>query len=126
MPTPRKAASELERSGSFDAMPSRRRKDFISTDGLGDCPISFTPEQAEVWHEITSGVPAGVLTSQDRHIVEIASSLMLRFRTTGLKAAETSLLVTCIARLGGTPYDRSKLSQTTGVTEGENPFEQFA
>jgi hypothetical protein len=125
MPALKKSSFLLEASGAFDKNVARRRVDAETSGPVGDCPVHFTAEQAEVWNEIIANVPEGTLRNADRHIVEIVATLMLKFRTTGTKAAELSLLVSCLSKLGCSPYDRSKVAQTTVLNEAENPFKQF-
>jgi hypothetical protein len=125
MPAFKKSSFLLEASGAFDKNANRRRIDAETSGPLGNSPAHFSPEQAEIWNEIVTNVPEGTLRNADRHIVEIVSTLMLKFRTTGTKAAELSLLVSCLSKLGCSPYDRSKVAQTTVVNEADNPFKQF-
>jgi hypothetical protein len=110
----RTPTSILERNGAFDHDPQRRadREDEpIPAGPLGDPPETFTPEQAHVWDELAGQAPDGVLTSADRILVEIACRLIARLRANEpLKAAETNQIISCLARMGLTPADRSRIS----------------
>jgi phage terminase small subunit len=105
----------LERSGAFDHDPQRREareNEPVPAGPLGEPPEYLTETQKAIWHELAEQVPAGVLTIADRILVEITVKLIARLRDPNerLKAAETNQIIACLARMGLTPADRSKIS----------------
>lgn len=114
----------LEARGTFIKNPDRRRTDAISEGELGEAPDYFNPDQTQVWNEIKSQLPTGIAKSADRMWVEIASVLMLRFRTEKTHATNISLLMTALARLGMSPIDRSRCAMPV-VKKTSNAFGEF-
>lgn len=64
-----------------------------------------------VWHEIVAAVPDGVLQESDRFVVEVAATILARFREMRgvVSASEVAQLHRALASLGMTPADRSKV-----------------
>jgi hypothetical protein len=121
----------LEITGRLKHDPQRRHeREPIPSGPLGAPPAYFTPALEEIWAELTRETPAGVLTSADRWIVEIACGLMLKFRDVGLipqvgmTGAELTQLIGCLARMGLTPADRSRVGVPT--EREQDAFAQFA
>lgn len=112
----------LELRGSFQHDPQRRRPDEpIPAGDLGQAPRHLTAAQRRVWRELAEIVPPGVLGDSDRWIVEIAARLMAKLRDAGeLGPGQLAQLVGCLARLGMTPADRSRIG--TKPKSPENPF----
>lgn len=50
------------------------------------------------------------LTTADRFLVEIAATLMARYRADTLKSGDVSLLVGALGKIGFSPGERSKLN----------------
>jgi hypothetical protein len=116
-------------NGAFEHDPQRleaREDEPKPTGPLGDPPAYFTEKQAEIWHELAAQVPPGVLTVADRILVEIACKLIARMRDPKdqLKAAETNQIISCLARMGLTPADRSKIAAKP--PDSEKPADTFA
>jgi hypothetical protein len=123
--------SQLEASGAFDHDPQRRADreyEPVPTGPLGDPPEIFDDRQRDVWHELVALVPSGVLFNADRILVEIVCRLIARMRAGEyLKAAETNQIISCLARMGMTPSDRSKLSSPRPNDEqAEDTFTRLA
>jgi hypothetical protein len=119
----------LARNGAFDHDPQRledRQDEPVPTGPLGDPPDYFNDKQIEIWHELASQVPPGVLTVADRILVEITCKLIARMRDPEdqLKAAETNQIISCLARMGLTPADRSKIAAKP--PDSEKPADTFA
>ena len=114
----------LELRGSFQHDPQRRRPaEPVPVGELGQAPRYLTPAQRRVWRELAEIVPPGVLGNSDRWIVEIAARLMAKMREAGeLGPGQLAQLVGCLARLGMTPADRSRIGAKTKAPE--NPFSQ--
>ena len=79
---------------------------------------------ATVAIEAISNAPSGILTSENRWLVEIAARLMARMREDWLTGAELSQLTQCLGRLGWTPVDRSKVPAAKDEVK-EDPFAEF-
>ncbi|MGA6183342.1 hypothetical protein ACPEH1_19775 [Stenotrophomonas sp. NPDC077421] len=119
-----RALAELKGAPKKD--PQRYRKETPTTGkSLGKVPSHLPAQIAEVWKELEKCALPGVLTSADRFIMEVASSLLSEFRANRgeFVAAKYSHLIGCLARLGLTPADRQKLG-TEKTPEG-NPFDEF-
>src|ERR1017187_10224466 len=131
MARPRKPTAELERKGAFKHDPQRRTaraNEPIPTGELGDPPYHLRIAEKRVWSELAALAPPGVMKNSDRLLLEITCGLMAKLRDRnpmrgGLKAAELSLLIQCLGRMGLTPSDRSKI----GIPEQPpaNPFSEF-
>ena len=123
-------------SGAFDHDPQRaeaRENEPIPPGPLGEPPerwriLASSAEsdearilavlQTEAWHELELNVAKNVLTISDRVLVEVYCSLVARHRAGQiLKAAEYNLLLSCLARMGMTPSDRSRLNVPTDEKE---------
>lgn len=120
MPRPRTPTSVLEATGAL-AHDSKRYASRVTepkiTDALGVPPKHLTTSQKKVWKELAATAPAGVLTSADRWIVETAVILMTKIRSSDFSAADIGHLRSCLASLGMTPADRSRVS----VAKQETP-----
>jgi phage terminase small subunit len=112
MARPRTPTSVLELKGSFKNHPERKRPHEPKPEGeLGPAPEHLTDQERATWEEVVRITPARVLTSADRLIVEVTSRLMTKYRADPtFTAAELSKLISCLARLGLTPSDRSKVA----------------
>jgi hypothetical protein len=62
------------------------------------------------------------LTSADKFLVEIAATLMARYRIDELKSGDVSLLIGLLGKIGFSPNERGKLNILEKPTGG---FEQF-
>lgn len=122
-----KQPAELAKlKGADKRNPQRYRKETPKTGkSLGRAPPYLPEEVAAVWKELEKCALPGVLTSSDRFIMEVTSSLLAEFRASRgeFVAAKYSHLIGCLARLGLTPADRQKLG-TEKTPEG-NPFDEF-
>ena len=86
----------LQLSGAFQKDPKRKRSIGPKSDkGLGEPPAYFAEDAALIWAEVQSIVPANVLTSADRFVVELLSRLVAKFRQDWLTAAEMSQMTWC-------------------------------
>lgn len=116
-------------SGAVKKNPARftDRKPAPKPSGdLGKPPKHLSTDERKAWKEIASQVPPGVLANTDRIALEIASRLLVRFRTgLLLKASEVSCLVSLLARFGMTPADRNKI-ETGQPTEPEENKDEWS
>jgi hypothetical protein len=113
MPRPRTPTIVLESRGALAHDAKRyahRASEPKPTDPLGTPPPHLTKEQKKVWKELASTAPPDVLTVCDRWVVEAAVLLMTRVRTGIFNTADIAQLRSCLASLGMTPADRSRVS----------------
>lgn len=123
MPAQRTPTEVLERRGSFDVHPERRRDVGPKNDRpLGPAPARLKGKQLEAWNELVAAAPAGVLTAGDRAIVELAARLLATSWRARLKGGEISQLRGCLASLGLTPADRSRVHAPTKPDAGDDDF----
>lgn len=119
MPRPRTPTPILEATGALTHDSKRyasRTTEPMPTGDLGTPPKHPTTAQKKTWKELAVTAPAGVLTSADRWIVETAVILMTKIRTASFTAADIGHLRSCLASLGMTPADRSRVSVTKQET----------
>jgi|SRR5215472_1418868 len=142
----RKPSAQLERNGSFDKHPERRRAragEPKPVGPLGDVPLCFTTagglseymatRLTAIWNEVVAEAPPGVCTWHDRKHVELICRLLYRVRTGGAKSGDFSRLDTLLGKIGMNPADRSKVNvvasaaATSGDDATENsPFNDLA
>ena len=125
MPAPRKPTHLLEMSGSLAHDPKRyldRANEPIPTDPLGPPPAHFNAAQKKIWSELESTAPKGVLANSDRWVVETACVLMTRVRSDDFTSADIGHLRSCLASLGMTPADRSRVTAVNEPSPTNDPF----
>jgi hypothetical protein len=100
----------LKLRGAFINHPSRGRdREFeprIAT-GLPSPPRYLRSATAAMWLAMRSR--GYWLTSADRFLVEIAASLLARYRSEELKAGDVSQLIGLLGKIGFSPGERSKM-----------------
>lgn len=105
--------AELQRlTGQDKVHPERYGKDVPKSDlPLGDAPDGLTEAAAACWFEISSFAIPGVLTAADRFVMEIAANLLAEYRADppGFAVGKYTHLISCLARFGMSPSDRTKL-----------------
>jgi hypothetical protein len=114
MPTPRKNIEQLKLSGTFQ-MNKKRYEHRLATVPTIQLPVGRPPTHlgaAErlVWAELVRVAHPGLLTRSDRLILEIATKLVIRMRTTDPKTSEVNALMNVLAKLGMTPAARLKMN----------------
>lgn len=133
MSRPRKPTALLELNGAFRKDPKRgraRASEPIPTGPLGDAPKYFSKRVRDIWNELASLAPAGVLTNADRWLAETTCLLMAKQRRygiggrDGIATGELSILNQCLIRIGLTPADRSKVS-VPKRNDAPNPFSEL-
>ena len=110
----RQATAVLEARGSFKGHANRRREragEPKVDKPIGDPPVALNGSQHRAWLEIVEACPPGVLTQVDRQLVELTCKLIADMRGNWAKftAAQMGQLRGCLAQLGMTPVDRSRL-----------------
>jgi phage terminase small subunit len=118
MARPRTPAAKADATGAAGKNPQRYRdrKEPKTTKALGQPPEWFDEAQASIWEGFKRELPW--LTESDRSVMELASVLRAAFMASPLDMGVTklNLLRLCLAQLGATPADRSKV----GVGDGED------
>jgi phage terminase small subunit len=113
MPRPRTPTAILDARGAL-AHDSKRYAHRTSepqpTKPLGSAPAHLTKDQKKVWRELATTAPADVLTGCDRWVVESAVMLMSLIRSGNFTTATIAQLRSCLASMGMTPADRSRVS----------------
>jgi hypothetical protein len=113
MARPRKPTAVLELTGAFRKDPQRKKaraSEPVPTGVIGIPPVHFDAIHAAVWYEVISMIPAGVLTGADRIMVELTCSLICGLRNGTSERGDKALLKGCLASMGMTPAERSKIS----------------
>lgn len=122
-PQPRELA---ELKGATRQNPQRYRKEVPAVEQpLGQAPEHLGAKAKETWFELAGLAPTGVLKGSDRVMLEVASVLLVSFRSDPdeFPASKMTHLIGILARLGMSPADRQKLG-TEKPPEG-NPFDEF-
>jgi hypothetical protein len=119
MPRQRLTAEQAEFTGAAAHNPKRfaDRANAPKPEGpIGDPPNYFEEKERDLWGEVVDLVPAGVLTSADRLLVEVTVGLLLKLRERYIKPVEIGHLRACLGSMGLTPADRTRV---TGSNEQE-------
>lgn len=136
---------ELRLSGALDARPGRY-KDRIEAGkaaqstkanpvaqyakaSIGRPPAHLTTDEKKVWNEIVKQSPA--LTQSDRLLLEVATKLLCKMRTDGLKSAENTKLINLLEGFKGTvaspqpiPVTNAEPAEDTRA-EAEKSWDEF-
>ena len=125
MPRKRLPKSIADATGASLKNPARYRRPVagrLRGDDLGPAPKHLSPNEATIWAAFRAEMPW--LRESDRVITEIATKLRTRLEYDGeLGVKGINLLRLCLASMGGTPVDRSKI-HTLGDGE-EDPAQEF-
>jgi hypothetical protein len=114
MARPRMPTALLELRGGFKNRPSRRRArqyEPIVTTELPEPRPSLPKPVRLAWLEMQSR--GFWLTSADRFLVEIAATLMARYRFGEIKSGDVSQLIGLLGKIGFGPKERSALNLPT-------------
>src|SRR5215213_309068 len=126
----RTPTADLQARGSFINRPSRKRpSEPAPTDGVGDPPAYLTALEKECWLELVRISLPGVLTVSDRPLVEVASRLWGEMRNPDPRAefighARLGRFMVCLASMGMTPADRSKVT-AAGPEPVDSPWDEL-
>jgi hypothetical protein len=122
----------LELSGSAKKNKARMEAQGRGTEPqpdpeFGNVPRSLTPTQKKYWAELTDLVAPGVLTKADRWLVRLTVLMAEKVFDGTATSSQTATFERCLARLGMSPADRSKIKVSTPDAEPEaDPFAEFA
>ena len=111
MPNPRKSTDHLSKS-TLKQNPGRyagRSQEPVLTSPLGASPAHLSAEQKKIWADLVKRVAKGVLFSCDINIVELTTRLTEKMRSGEMTATEISQYRGCLASLGVTPADRTRV-----------------
>ena len=111
MPKPRKHVSQLgEVNRKRNSGRYKSRADEPKPASFNEkAPDYFTEDQQTIWADLVARVPTGVLKRCDVFILELTVILTEKMRAGGLKASEVGQYRGCLASLGITPADRSRV-----------------
>ena len=110
--------------GADKVHPERYRKEVPKSElPIGDYPAVRSLDPEDCWKEIAAQSIPGVLTGADRIVLEVASNLLAEYRADPTKfvAAKYTHLISCLARFGMSPSDRTKLG--VGKKDDDDDFE---
>jgi phage terminase small subunit len=112
--------------GATRRNPQRYRTEPPAVEfALGDAPAHLSGAAKDVWFEISTYAPTGVLKGADRILLEMLSNLLAEYRQDPVEFAvgKYTHLIGGLARLGMSPADRQKLG--TEKAKQENEFNAF-
>ncbi len=117
------AKAQVTGAAAKDPQRHRDRKEPKATSKLGKAPAWFDELQASMWAGFLAELPW--LTESDRAVMEIACVLraQLKLQPLDMGVSKLNLLRLCLAQLGATPADRSKVAG--GDDEEIDPDDRF-
>jgi hypothetical protein len=124
MPAPRLPQEVAQLTGAVAKNAGRfKGRSTPKVKSLGSCPKRFTDDQKAIWNEFNADFPW--LGRSDRALVETATSLLHQMRLLGDKTpiALYAQMRMILAQMGGTPVDRSKVSEPE--EDPEDPANEF-
>jgi phage terminase small subunit len=125
MPARRKPTELLMLNGAFEKNPKRKRSiGPKSTAAIGDPPATLNETERDIWREIVSHAPAGVLTLPDAIMLETLCQLVGAMRARDITDAQRGQMIKMLSLIGFTPSDRSRIS-TGGAPDDTDPFARF-
>jgi hypothetical protein len=101
----------LELRGGFKNRPSRRRareNEPVVTTPLPDPPPSLSTPVKAAWAEMRER--GFWLKAPDKYLVEIAATLMARYRLEDVKPGDVSLLIGLLGKIGFSPKERGTMN----------------
>ena len=117
-PTSQIASDTLARNRGRYA--DRELNEPKSTTSLGNVPSHLSDAQKKIWKKLVSTISDGVLFAIDAIAIELTVRLIERMQNGTLKSNEIGQLRGCLASLGATPADRSRVSVVPPETSSEN------
>lgn len=131
MPRPRTPLEQAEATGAVDHNRKRfadRQKAPKYGGELGPAPDYFTPEQIMLWEALVERIPKSVLVAADTYIVELTVVQLYLFRQYARNgnlptASAMAELRKCMASLGMTPADRTRVSGSDDEPADRDPID---
>jgi hypothetical protein len=111
MARPRTPTAVLELRGAFKRNPNRKKErqtEPIVTTPLPEPPGYLTADTTAAWQEMRER--GWWLTSADRFLVEIAATLLARYRGDSVKSGDVSQLIGLLGKIGFSPKERGSLN----------------
>lgn len=116
------------RGSAKNTLQNRRRGGSVESSGfkfepLGPPPKDFSTEEVAAWNEVVDLACRGVLTKNDRVVVECLSCLLVEARKKRwlISGAQSTRVERCLAFLGMTPAHRSHV-RPAFQDEPPNPY----
>ena len=128
MPRPRKPTSQIaaetlaRNRGRYAARELNEPK---PTTGLGNVPSHLSENQRKIWKKLVATIPDGILFAIDAVVIELTVRLTEKMHLGVLKSNEIGQLRGCLASLGATPADRSRVSVVPPETDPANDPTSF-
>jgi hypothetical protein len=94
------------------ARHAERALEPVVDEPLGGPPPAWKPDGKALWWEVANAIPAGVATKADRLLIELTCRIVaiMREEPARFTSAMAAQLRCCLASLGMTPADRSRVS----------------
>ena len=134
MPTPKKTLAELQLSGTYQQ--NKKRYEHLTNPvatiqlPVGRPPVHLGAAEKAAWAELVRVAHPGLLGRSDRLILEIASKLIVRMRTSDVKTSELNALLAVLAKMGMTPAARLKMNlqplELPSKPKEKDPWDEFA
>jgi hypothetical protein len=125
MPRPRKPTQLHLVTNTYNSTRHKdREREPVVTEPLGEPPRECPEITEALWYEVANMIPPGVATKADKIIVELACRLIIQMRTGRCTPALASQLRCCLASLGMTPADRSRVL-TAAVEAMDDPADKY-
>ncbi len=113
MVRPRQSTNILRLKGADKKNPARfvdRENEPQNANPVGEPPEKLSAAEQEAWRTIVSECIEGVLGEADRQLVAMAAKLMVLVHKEDYQHQQWTLFNKCLAQLGMTPNERSKIS----------------
>lgn len=93
---------------------------------IGDAPAHLTEREKAIWTELCLAAVPGVLRAPDAIYLEIVVGLLDSYRhDPEFKVGQLNQLTKCLAQLGFTPLERTKLGFMPPKKEEHDPWADF-
>lgn len=122
MPRYRNPAAVAEITGDTIKHPERHKgRTDLAVAPIGPAPDGLDADHAQAWEDLTTDIPW--LTVSDRHTVDLTARLLVLTRQPECPLGAYAQLRLCLASLGGTPVDRTRVQ--IEPDEPTNPADEF-
>jgi len=121
MARPRLTTMAAQVTGADLKDPQRHRgRADPPVDPLGAAPARLSVDEREVWETFASDLPW--LAASDRHLVELASRLMVRITQPDCPLGVFTQMRLCLGSMGATPTDRSRVEWNEDEVDPASEF----
>jgi hypothetical protein len=101
-------------TGDTPNLPTAQNVQRLVTTALPEPPTNLPKPVRSAWSEMQAH--GWWLKSADRFVVQIAATMMARYRTDELTSGDVSLLIRLLGTIGFSPSERRKLNLPTEST----------